>query len=653
LPAATPRLPRALLVLAALGLIASAATLAVAIHSVGGHHRDLIAVFGPIIAGASIVTGLRAWQRRPENRFGALLVAMGFAYCLSGLIVTTDPWPFVLGLSLIAVPYAVLFHIQLAFPSGRLGSWPDRALAGAMYFTATLGWWACLVLENTGAFGLPDNPLLISDQPDAFAVLSRARLGVVAALIAVLGVVLSRRWLTVTRPQRRALTLVYASGGLVLGLYAIWSVFGAFDVWVGTQETLERARVVALATVPFAFLAGLLRARVVGANAVNELVARLGAGGGDLRQALADALRDPSLELAFWLPERGEWVDAGGAALTLPEASRCTPVERDGHPIAMLLHDPSLADEPELVHAVGGAAALALENERLTADLRATVSELRASRARIVESADDARRQIERDLHDGAQQRLVALALTLRMAQRKVSDEGALQVLEEASSNLDEAIRELRELARGIHPAVLSDRGLGSALEALAGRMPLPIEIEAVPSERLPQRVEAAAYFVVAEAITNVARYASASFARVNLACDDGTSSSRSPTTAWAERTQPTGRACEGSAIGSRCWTVAWKWIRPWARGRPCAPCCPWGNRLMGLVSQALISLWRAWSVHKMISEKAGKGWIVSSRTSSGTRARMASVTCWSHSPASGPTACAPTSAVPSLKSVK
>ena len=511
-------LQRALLVLAALGAVACAVPLAVAIHSVGGHHRDLIAVFGPVIGGASIGTGLQAWRRRPENRFGALLVAMGFAYCLSGLIVTTDPWPFVFGLALIAVPYAILFHILLAFPSGRLSTTPDRLLAGASYAVATLGWWACLVIEDTGAMGLPGNPLLISDQHDLFVVLSRVRLGLVAVLIVVLGVVLTRRWLTVTRPQRRALTLVYASGGLVLGLYAIWSVCGALQLLPDAQENLERARVIALATVPFSFLAGLLRARVVGANAVNELVTRLGAGDGDLRDALA--LRDPSLELAFWRPERGEWVDGQGQAVALPADERRTPVERDGHPIAMLLHDPSLADEPELVHAVGGAAALALENERLTADLRATVTELRASRARIVESADNARRQIERDLHDGAQQRLVALALTLRLARTKISDEDALHTLDEASQNLDEAIKELRELARGIHPAVLSDRGLGSALEALANRMPLPIEIGDVPEARLPERIEAAAYFVVAEAITNVARYAQATHARVDLRCE-------------------------------------------------------------------------------------------------------------------------------------
>jgi signal transduction histidine kinase len=500
--------------------------LAVAIRSVGGHHRDLIAIFGPLIGGASIGTGLRAWQRRPDNRFGPLLVAVGFTYCLSGLIVTTDSWPFIAGLALIAVPYAFLFHILLAFPSGQLATPAARALAAAAYFLATVGWWACMVIEDTTRLGLPANPLLIADRPELFEALARTRLALVAALIAILGVVLVRRFRSATRPQRRALTLVYTSGGLVLALYAVWSILGAADVATGTQETLERARVIALATVPFAFLAGLLRSRVAGAAAVSELVARLGAGRDErtLQQALADALGDPSLALAYWLPERGEWVDARGETVTLPEdPSACTPVERDGRPIAMLLHDASLAEEPELVHAVGGAAALALENERLTAELRATVSELRASRARIVESADAARRKIERDLHDGAQQRLVALALGLRLARSRLDDDAdaAKALLDDASRHLDEAIRELRELARGIHPAVLSDRGLASALEALAQRMPLPIEVAAVPRERLPERVEAAAYYVVAEAITNVARYAQATHARVDVRCDD------------------------------------------------------------------------------------------------------------------------------------
>jgi len=187
------------------------------------------------------------------------------------------------------------------------------------------------------------------------------------------------------------------------------------------------------------------------------------------------------------------------------------------------VHDASLAEERELLDAVAGAAALALENERLAAELRASVKELRASRARIVKTADAARRAIERDLHDGAQQQLVALALSLRLArtrlERDPAEAGAL--LDAATRDLQAALQSLRELARGIHPAVLSDHGLGAALDALAQRFPFGVEIAAVPDERLPEPVEATAYFVVAEAITNVARYARASHAVVTLERDE------------------------------------------------------------------------------------------------------------------------------------
>src|SRR5262245_3196258 len=196
--------------------------LALAIHSVGGHHRDLIAIFGPLISGAFVGTGLVAWWRRPDNRFGALMVAVGYSYCLSGLIVTTEPWLFIAGLALIAVPYAILFHILLAFPSGRLGTREDRLLAGAAYLTAPVGWWICMVFEDTTQLGVPSNPLLIADEPDLFSALARIRLGIVAVLIVLLGVVLVRRWLGSTAAQRRALTPVYLSGGLVLALYAVW-----------------------------------------------------------------------------------------------------------------------------------------------------------------------------------------------------------------------------------------------------------------------------------------------------------------------------------------------------------------------------------------------------------------------------------------------
>ncbi|MEN3285323.1 MAG: hypothetical protein V7607_6463 [Solirubrobacteraceae bacterium] len=525
-----PTLTRALAGLGLAGVFASAVPLALAIHSVGGHHRDLIAIFGPIIGGAFIGTGLLAWQRRPDNRFGALMVALGYAYCLSGLIVSTESWSFILGLHLIPLPYALLLHILVAFPTGQLHSRGERALVWASYLTATVVWWALMLLEDTGALGLPPNHLLLADEPELFKTLANVRLGIVVVLIALAGIVIARRWRGATRAQRRALAPVYVSGGLVLALYAIWSITGIAGADQHVQENLERARVVALALVPFAFLAGLLRSRVAGAAAVSALVASLGEAvgrRGRLREALSGALGDPSLELAFWLPERGGWVDEAGAPVVLPgdgSARTCTTIEHEGRPLATIVHDVSLAEQGDLVRAVGGAASLALENERLDAELRANLHELRASRARIVESADAARRRIERDLHDGAQQQLVAILLALRMARARLDDDpgAAARMLDATAQDLADAIDDLRELARGIHPAVLSDRGLGPALDSLAGRLALPVEIGSVPSERLPEKVEAAAYFVVAEALTNVARYAQATHARIDVTRDDG-----------------------------------------------------------------------------------------------------------------------------------
>ena len=199
-------------------------------------------------------------------------------------------------------------------------------------------------------------------------------------------------------------------------------------------------------------------------------------------------------------------------------------VEHDGRSIAAIIHDEELLDEPDLIRAAGAAAALALENERLEAELRARIEELRASRARIVEAGDAARQRIERDLHDGAQQRLVALSLDLKLARSTIDSDPAeaAKMLERASADLDTATGELRELARGIHPAVLSDRGLEEALRALASRAPLPVELDRLPEQRLPEPVEAAAYFVIAEALTNVARYAQASHAAVSVERSNG-----------------------------------------------------------------------------------------------------------------------------------
>jgi signal transduction histidine kinase len=269
-----------------------------------------------------------------------------------------------------------------------------------------------------------------------------------------------------------------------------------------------------------------MRASLSRAGAVSELVESLGRREEGVRDALAAALGDPTLELAYWLPELERYVDAAGHEVHLPEAGglrAATEIVRDGRPVAALIHDAALLDQPELVRASGAAAALALENERLDAELRARYEDLRASRARLVEASDAARRRIERDLHDGAQQRFVSLALTLRLARNRL-DAGseAAALVDRGLEELDAGLSELRELARGIHPAVLSERGLAPALESLAARAPVPVEVSVLPAQRLPPQIETAAYFVVAEALTNVARYAQANEADIAITRENG-----------------------------------------------------------------------------------------------------------------------------------
>jgi len=241
---------------------------------------------------------------------------------------------------------------------------------------------------------------------------------------------------------------------------------------------------------------------------------------GPIREMLAERVGDRTLSIAYWLPDRGTFADELGRPVELPapgSGRAWTAIEHDGRRVAAIIHDAELDTTPELVNAAAAAAALALDNERLKAELRARVEDLRISRARIVGAADAARRRLERDLHDGAQQQLVSLALDLRLLRARLKGTDAVGMIEEISEKLAIALAELRELARGIHPAILSDRGLGPAVQSLADRVPLPVEVDVELDERPAPPIEAAAYFVTAEALTNVARYAKAHEARVEI----------------------------------------------------------------------------------------------------------------------------------------
>jgi signal transduction histidine kinase len=244
-----------------------------------------------------------------------------------------------------------------------------------------------------------------------------------------------------------------------------------------------------------------------------------------VREALAERLGDRTLAIAYWLPERQLFVDERGSPVTLPEVGTSkawTAVEHHGTRVAAIIHDAELQARPEFVEAAAAGAVLALDNERLKADLNARLQDLRASRRRIVEATVKTRRRLERDLHDGAQQRLVSMSVDLQLLRGRLADEPALELLESAIATLGEAQTELRELARGIHPPMLAERGLGPVLEALVQRSTVPVELDLRLNGRLPKQVETAGYFVAAEALTNVAKYARATHARVTVSDADG-----------------------------------------------------------------------------------------------------------------------------------
>ena len=340
--------------------------------------------------------------------------------------------------------------------------------------------------------------------------------GVVLSVFTV--ALLVRRWRRASAPERRAGAPVLWAGSAMFAALAFSVANDIFGHPLGEGPAWLRELV--FASIPIAVLAALLQRRLA-RGAVAGLVVELErVAAVDLRAALARALGDPSLELAYWVPAGARYVDAGGqpVALPEPEAERAaTVVEREGEPIAALIHDPALAENDELVQSVCAAAALTLENARLQAELRARLADLQASRARLVTATESERRRIERDLHDGTQQRLVSIAMALGLAESKLAaDQAAVQpVLREARDALAVALAELRELTQGIRPAILVERGLAAALDDLSRRAALPVRLEVDVPGRLPEQVEGAGYFVASEALANAAKHSHASKVRL------------------------------------------------------------------------------------------------------------------------------------------
>ena len=481
-----------------------------------------------LLVGWSFVgSGLVAWERRPENRIGKVMVATGFAWFAHALVWADDRLPWTLG-QLLESTYLLGFGFLLvSFPDGRLHTAAERwVLWTAVLIVGPLQVaWLLLGYGDARGCACPDNVFQIADAPAASEAIVRVQQLLGAALAAATIAVVARRWRAASPSRRLAIAPVLVTGAIAFALIIPWTLNDALDEplddWPDVFVEL------ALAAVPVAFLVGLLRTRLA-RGAVADLVVELGGplAPGELRGALARALRDPTLTVAYWLADGERFVDADGRAVTLPDGPgrAVTEVRREGRRIAALVHDPALADEPELVASAGAAAALALENERLQAELRARLEELRASRARIVEAAQEERRRIERDLHDGTQQRLVSIAMALGLAESKLAtDRPAVQpVLREARDALAVALAELRELTQGIRPAILVERGLAAALDDLSRRAALPVRLEVAVGGRLPEQVESAGYFVASEALANAAKHSHASEVRLAASQEGG-----------------------------------------------------------------------------------------------------------------------------------
>jgi signal transduction histidine kinase len=290
-----------------------------------------------------------------------------------------------------------------------------------------------------------------------------------------------------------------------------------------TQTIDNILTVVGLTTLitPLAFLIAVLQRRLA-RSSVADLVIGLATSPtlAEIQAALRGVLRDPTLRLWLWLPAHQAYInDSDQMAISPPEDGRWSvPVRgHDAEPLAILVVAPALQRHPRLVESAVVASGLSLENGRLRADLEKQLAEVRASRARIVKAGMVERRRIERDLHDGAQQSLLAVAATLGVARiRATSDEGALEAIDRARSTLQTALCDLRQLAHGIHPAVLTQSGLGAALESATERIPFPVKLT-IPDRRWPASIESAVYFLACEALANAVKHAHATQAVVEI----------------------------------------------------------------------------------------------------------------------------------------
>lgn len=478
------------------------------------------AAAGSVIAGLALVAaGLAISFRESTMRLGLLAVAAGFVWFAPIWIGWAGGPPIIRSLGMVVAGFALplLWHLVLAYPNGRLESKAAQAVVAAVYLEVALSAIGRALfrdpfLDPNCWDNCIDNTFLVHPVPGLAHSIQLTDVWIAIVAAGALVMLCAWRFGTATGPARRALWPITV-GGIVLAIAtAAHSIALSGSIEVPVDPTFLAIFLVQCAgevLVAGGLVWNALRAQVQ-RRSVGRIVANLGVPTvpGSLQSALAEAVGDPDLLITYWLPDSERWIDAHGITVdepAAPDGRMLTTLTREGRRVAVVDHAVSV---PELEPEFGATVRLALDNERLQAEGLSQLVDLRASRARIVASGDAERRRLEHDLHDGAQQRLLALSYDLRLASAAAQADGeveAASLLAQATEEAQAALADLRELAHGIYPAILTEAGVASALATLADRAPLPVEIVDMAEDRYPAPVETAIYLTVSEAIADAA----------------------------------------------------------------------------------------------------------------------------------------------------
>ena len=496
------------------GAVASTATMWFVVGSPIVDNADWIGIARGVLVAVWVGAGTYMWWRRPESRLGLLVAGVALLYAGTSLMASADGVTHTIGRLVLAAFVVCFAYVYLCFPGDRLIAARDRLFIGAFAVATIVLWPLVLVfsdeLPSGGALNecgrrCPANAFQVVGTSEAVGDVLNAAVGFVTA-VGLLGIavalVLKAR--SPGRLRRRAVEPVLYAFGVVVAAYVVNAVASP------SGRTLAITQVAAAAgafVIPAAMLAGEARARSYAAAALGRLVVRGRAERvtpSQMQEWLRDALGDPTLDVALWDRLRFRFVDTNGDVadvLSVPPGRATATVTQNGRPVAVLTYSASLQESADVVDGLAETAVMLLENARL-------VDELRDSRARIVASADHERHRLERDLHDGAQQRLFLLQVKLARLRKEIGDTAVAARFDEIEEDAGAALEELRVLAHGIYPTVLVERGVPEALRAFAIDAPLPVEVTDHWIGRCSPTIEAALYFCALEAIQNAAKHA-------------------------------------------------------------------------------------------------------------------------------------------------